>query len=88
MKRSKCLFLLKTDTQVYFCLLKVFVLQDSFMDFVQLACELVQPVSATCSTSKYIYNVVLSEHIIKIYLSYIFGKKKRIFIDTKAPQFL
>lgn len=63
-----------------FCLLEVRVLQASFGDFVQLAGELVWHARATCSISKYIYNEVLCEHIIKIYLSYIVGERKGVFI--------
>lgn len=58
------------------------------MDFVQLACELVHQVTATCSISKYIYNEVLCEQAIKIYLSYILAERKRIFIHASALQFL
>jgi hypothetical protein len=82
-KRSKYLVLLKIDTQDYFCLLEVFVLLNPFMVFVKLACELVQQVSATCSTAKYIYNEILCEHIIKIYLSYIFGGGRDIYREVQ-----
>lgn len=87
-KRWKCLFLLKIDNWNYFYPLGVCVLQDPFVDFAQLACELVHQVTTTCSIAKYIYNEVLCEQAIKIYLSYILRGRKRIFIRANALQFL
>lgn len=87
-KSSKCLFLWKIDTPNSFCPLEVCVPQDRFVDFAQLACELVHQVTPTCSISKYIYNEVLCEQAIKIYLSYILREREKTFICANALQLL